>query len=303
MSVVIPVATDISLLRGLLQDLERQTRLPDEVVVVRTQGGDVPGSSLTLRVVDRPGALPGAARNAGVQAARNAVVAFVDCGLRLDCHWVEALTEGLNRGCDIAWGTVSPKPGNALAAALVLLTWTQSQQPRYIPSMAIRRQVFDQTGGFREDLRAAEDLLFKRAIDRLEAKQTHVRAIAYYGSFPSTIPAILRKWMVYARAETMAGIAWRKGLLTVGLIAALLAASYVLSPVWGVGAYVARSFLVLLRRSVPGRAQPAVILLLPFVALATDTGRALGLLWGVLELVAGRLWGKAHSHGLSDRKR
>lgn len=119
---------------------------------------------LQLRVVDasrRAG--PGAARNAGVEAASGVWLAFCDADDVVLPGWLEALG-----GC-VATGRAAVGSFRLTdsTAAAVASDWQESRRelPRYLgqvplaysSNLAVTRHDFDQVGGFDEALRCGED--------------------------------------------------------------------------------------------------------------------------------------------------
>src|SRR6476620_10507650 len=98
-SVVVAVRDDREGLAELVEALARQTRAPDEIVIV--DGGSTdgtldqldfrPAKSVPVKVLVAPGANISAARNAGIRAAVNGWIATTDAGCRPVPGWLEAI--------------------------------------------------------------------------------------------------------------------------------------------------------------------------------------------------------------------
>ena len=99
-SLVIPILNEAESLPELLQALKAQSHRPDEIIF--SDAGSTDGSPALIeawwrdqgwehgscRVLLRPGAMPGAGRNAGVRAARNEWIAFIDGGITPASDWL-----------------------------------------------------------------------------------------------------------------------------------------------------------------------------------------------------------------------
>ncbi len=128
-------------LRGALASL-RALDYPDyEIVVV----DNAPITDSTERVVDETGdprirrvvePVPGlsSARNAGLRAARNAVVAYTDDDVVADAGWLRGIALGFSRGGDVACvcGTVPSGELRTLSQAYFdwRVSWSENLEPR-----------------------------------------------------------------------------------------------------------------------------------------------------------------------------
>ena len=169
-SVVLPVRDGLPWLEGQLDALAAQLcEVPWEVVVADNGSSD--GSTATarawadrdtrMRVLDasaRRG--PGAARNAGVRAARGELLAFCDADDVVQPGWLQACVAALTEADVVAgifdMATLNGRPGAETAAAA-------TRQLGFLPAglaanLAVRRQAFDAVGGFNEDLLVGEDI-------------------------------------------------------------------------------------------------------------------------------------------------
>src|SRR5262249_33728159 len=104
-TLVVPVKNEEASIGELIGSIARQTRRPDEVLLV--DGGSTDGTvalaeSLTehdprYRVVRAGEATPGRGRNVGFEEATHDWVALTDAGIRLDPAWLERVPGGGRR--------------------------------------------------------------------------------------------------------------------------------------------------------------------------------------------------------------
>ena len=178
-SVAIPVRDEEATIGSLLEALLVQTRQPDEIVIA--DGGSRDRTvDIVNRYADRGArvesigpAFPGRGRNAAIRASRNEWVALIDAGCLPSPSWLEELVAplALDPSIEAVFGDYRPiletEWDKAQALALVGPPDPGTGlHPAVAVSTLIRRSCFERVAGFREDLRAAEDLLFFRSLER-----------------------------------------------------------------------------------------------------------------------------------------
>jgi hypothetical protein len=101
-------------------------------------------------------------------------------------------------------------------------------RPRFIASTLLRREAWEQVGGFPEDLRSAEDLVF---MDRLEEAGYRAvfepRAQVHWNLRP-TLGSTFKRFLVYSRNNIRAGL-WRQWQATILFRYAMLLVLFVLA--------------------------------------------------------------------------
>src|SRR5271157_4909835 len=175
-SLVVPVRNEEMSIGELIASISRQTRQPDEVVLV--DGGSTDqtvalAEGLTAqdprcRIVRAGDATPGRGRNVGFAQASHDWVALTDAGIRLGPLWLERLAEVAERdpSVRVVYGHYEPVQETvfercatlAYVPARVSRPGGRMRGPS-IASALVHRDVWRAVGGF-PDLRAAEDLAF-----------------------------------------------------------------------------------------------------------------------------------------------
>lgn len=234
----------------LVDSLLAQTRLPDEIVIV--DGGSRDGTTElldrlaerhpVLRVIHhRSGRSEG--RNVAIAAATHEVIACIDGGCVAEPDWLEHLVAPLeaDRGQRADWvaGFYRPRgtSSRATCIGLVMVYVREEVDPAtFLPSarsMAMRRSLWREVGGFPEDLQFAEDTLFDQRL--LDAGHTPVFAgdAVVVWTPPATFTALARTLFVWGRGDGVAGLRgpiYKRLLLLVGGTAAAGAAAVVFAP-------------------------------------------------------------------------
>jgi GT2 family glycosyltransferase len=243
-TLVVPMRDEVGSLRSLIDSIRRQSRAPDEVVLVdggSTDGTvalatELVGSEPLYRVVEAGQATPGRGRNVGIEAASHEWIALTDCGIVLEPEWLAEL-EVVARdapSAGVVWGSYEPTVRTFLdsCAALAYVaprraTPAGAARGPSVASCLLRREAWAAAAGF-PDLRAAEDLVF---IERLAAAGVEAAwapgAVAWW-SLPSTLGATFRRFRSYSRHNVLAGrqADWHYGVarIYVAAVAVALAA-------------------------------------------------------------------------------
>lgn len=165
LTVVIPALDEAERLPVLLDNLDRQTRRPDQVVVSdagSTDGTREIAAARGALVVD--GGRPAAGRNAGARAATSDRLLFLDADDQLDDDFIAAaLEEFEERELTAATAFMDPierEPGNLFACEVANLYMDAMQYVApHAPGFCIlvRRDVHEAIGGFDETVVLAED--------------------------------------------------------------------------------------------------------------------------------------------------
>jgi glycosyltransferase involved in cell wall biosynthesis len=260
MSVVVTIFNEQESIQELLDALNHQTRLADEVILV--DGGS---TDHTVDVIKKYLATKrwqntklvqfksniSAGRNYGVKLSANPWIAFTDAGCVPEKNWMEELARPIEKQprIKVVAGFYRGLPTNSLQEAMIPFSLVMPDQlnvETFLPasrSMLINKSTFLELGGFPEDLEISEDYFFARKLrNQLGKNQLTVAPKAVVGWRPRTNLFAFMK-MIFNQAKWDAKAKnWRPKVLfifgrylifvlllgTVGYLAAILAASYLL---------------------------------------------------------------------------
>ena len=157
LSVVVPCYNQAAFVGAAISSILSQVRVPDEILIVDDGSRDgsadlVRGFGERIRLIVQPNRGAAAARNAGIEASKGDLLAFLDADDLWPAGSVSSRLEHLARtNADLVFGRVRQSRG------------TDDRRRPAIPgrlagAMLVRRATFDRVGRFDERYRTAETI-------------------------------------------------------------------------------------------------------------------------------------------------
>ena len=316
-SVIATVLNEGASIHRLMLSLGKQTRPPDEIVIVDGGSADntvaiVEGymSALPVRLLVEPGANISAGRNRAIAAARGDIIAVTDAGVTLDREWLERLTRPLldDPQAQVVSGFFQADPHTTFEAALgatVLPLADEINPATFLPSsrsVAFRKAAWEAVGGYPEWLDYCEDLVFDLRLKQRCGPFIFAPDALVYFRPRGSLRAFFRQYYLYARGDGKADL-WRKRHAVryatyLGVVPAVFALGLLVDTyLWALYALGAAYYLYQ-----PYRRLPRVLRLAPrtgpagwaYAALLIPLIRAVGDVAKMLGYPAGLRWRRAH---------
>ena len=242
-SVVTPVRNEADSIRALLDGLLSQTLPPAEIVI--TDGGSTDATpeiiseyinnGAPIRLLREAVALPGRGRNLAAAAATNEWIAFVDAGARPEATWLESLARRVQsqrnltkpeqteaktvrseNDVDVVYGCFEPVTDTLFKRCAVMAYVAppveiegKMVRTRSVASLLMKRSLWETVGGFPEDLRSAEDLLFLNKVEQATTRVVHAPDALVHWQVQATPAGTFKRFVTYACNNMRAGL-WRQ---------------------------------------------------------------------------------------------
>lgn len=227
-SVIIPVRNEEQSIGQLLDGLTSQSLKPTEIVI--TDGGSSDQTAAIIEAYDQtavpirlirggPG-LPGRNRNLAAAQATSEWLAFIDAGIIPEPDWLELLAKRVQlesaADVDVVYGSYEPVADTLFKRCSVMAYVPPPVEiegrlvrSRSVVSLLMKRRVWQSVGGFPEDLRSAEDLLFMNKIEQANFRIVNEPDALVHWQVQSTPWLTFKRFVVYARNNMRAGL-WRQ---------------------------------------------------------------------------------------------
>ena len=240
-SVIIPVRNEADSIGPLLDALLSQSLPPTEIVI--TDGGSTDSTTAIIqkyidavapvKLIRTTKALPGHGRNLAVAHSSSEWLAFTDAGVYPDKRWLEFLAEQAARDAsvDVVYGSYQPRTDTFFkecAAITYVSPPTEIEgtmmRERFIASALMRRGVWEAVGGFPEDLRSAEDLLFINKVEAANFRRALAPRATVEWDLQPNLWRTFKRFTIYARNNIRAGLwrEWQRPILSRYLVLVLL---------------------------------------------------------------------------------
>ena len=224
-SVVATVLNEVHTIERLLDSLVRQSRLPDEIIIL--DGGSTDGTveylrrrrkqEALLRVLVFSGLNIAAGRNKAIEASRCELIACIDAGAWATENWLSELLLAFERdpSVDVVAGSFRADPANEFETALGATTLPVPEEvepEKFLPSsrsVAFKKSAWRSAGGYPEWIDYCEDLIFDLELKRQGFRFAYAREAEVRFRPRPSVGAYFRQYYLYARGDGKADL-WYK---------------------------------------------------------------------------------------------
>jgi GT2 family glycosyltransferase len=326
-ALIMPALNEAASVAKTLDSVFASTRLPDEIIVADGRSSDdtvarvqgYAGRGVRVVCVPNPGVFAGAGRNRAAQAASSELLLFLDFGNRLDPGWIEAMARPMEEDPEVeaVGGLFVPDPSNEFERCVAAMQYdlplavarmNDAQRRAMVPAsirlgglgMAVTRRRYLAEGGMPEWLRAAEDNLFGRKLQRSGARTVAALDALLHHHMRGSLREVWRQNLVYARGEGRIALTLIDKLRSYGVFgtAASIAVALdggVLLAAAGLLAYLHALAGRRLRRSGMCLSPWGRWVVAPLVLLANEAGVMVGYALGRLDRARQPHWRRLHA--------
>lgn len=341
-SVIISYYNEAKTIETTLDLLIGQTLPPKEIILINSSSTDNSSEVIQqwvkknyskhdvaiLNINDGTN-VPGSSMNVGIRNASCDLLAFMDCGLYFDEHWLQRQSDYLRANMsDVVSGLCYFEGNTLIDKSTIAQTYGYKRVRPTVPSSLVRKAVFEKTGLFLENRRAGHDVDWVNKLKREKIRRDINEGVRihYLGiNYAKTFKGIFIKTVKYS--ENSIGLYKYYNNHIYGIFILFILALYFIKirffrpwpynhyiplahidKLWqyanfktgmilGLIYIVLRGYIIPVIKSQNIRLfqeQPLSILTLPLVGFIMDVGKLIGYVKGQLHLFFQRV-----SHGLS----
>lgn len=222
-SVVVTVLNEEKTISSLLKSLLKQSKKPDEIVIV--DGGskdktvelirEFQKKSKLVRLFIKPGTIAHG-RNYAIKKAKYSIISQIDAGCIAQKHWLEEITKPfVDPQVQVVAGFYEMTGERLFQRASIayhgiIPVWYDPRS--FLPSsrsVAFKKSIWKKVGGYSEMLdKTGEDTLFNYQLIKKGIKITQAKEAIVYWELPNNLWKSFKKFFWYAYGDVQTGIWW-----------------------------------------------------------------------------------------------
>jgi glycosyltransferase involved in cell wall biosynthesis len=214
-SLICTIKNEKQTIRDLLESMGKQTRLPDEIIIV--DGGSTDGTTeiireymktLPIKLIISCEANIAKGRNIAIKNATYSIIASTDGGCKLDQKWFQNIVSPLEESdSDVVCGVYAPwyeSEFEEIASYLIFPSIKKLNPKTFLPSgrsVAFTKKAWEVAGGYPEWLSTAEDTLFDLKLRESGMRFTLATNAIVYWRVRHNTKQIFKQYYYYAKGE------------------------------------------------------------------------------------------------------
>lgn len=212
-SLICTVLNEEKTIGNLLDSVLKQTRKPDEIVMV--DGGSKDNTvkvlkayskKLPIKIIAAEGANIAQGRNIAIKHAHGPIIVSTDGGTVHDRNWLKSIVRNIEDGYDVSAGLFYPLPKTEFERIVGRLFYPDMDRvpddwPPSSRSAAYTKKAWQKAGGYPEELYTAEDAVFNHRLKAIGARYKTARDAKSYWRPRPTFKKFLKQYFTYSRGN------------------------------------------------------------------------------------------------------
>jgi glycosyltransferase involved in cell wall biosynthesis len=214
-SLICTVLNEERTIGNLLDSILKQTRKPDEIVIVdggsRDRTVEVLKSRskkfpIPVKVISADGANISQGRNIAIKHAHGPAIVSTDGGTAHDRNWFKSIVKNIEDGYDVSAGLFYPLPKTKFEEIVGKLFYPDMGRvpddwPPSSRSAAFTKKAWEKAGGYPEELYTAEDSLFNYRLKAAGARYKVARNAKSYWRPRPNFKKFFKQYFTYAKGN------------------------------------------------------------------------------------------------------
>jgi len=223
-SLICTVINEEKTVRNLLDSILKQTRKPDEIVIVDGGSRDSTvkvlkehskGFPIPVKIIVADGANISQGRNIAIENAKWPVIVSTDGGTIHDRNWFKNIVKNIEDGYDVSAGLFFPLPKTEFEEIVGRLFYPDMSKvpddwPPSSRSAAFTKKIWKRAGGYPEELYTAEDAVFNHRLKAIGAKYKTARNAKSYWRPRPNFRKFVKQYFTYAKGNGESALAVAK---------------------------------------------------------------------------------------------